>query len=222
MAATQRVAMRWWLLLRYYAQPNGYVQPDGIVFSPRDPADTIGIFPEPVLWNDYYSPYYGNGYGYGYGYGPTTQIVVINNTKQFIHRGHAAQKGQKPAPDEWPSPTGPQNTASPSRAADANQQVCHHGPADAKPLRRGSTDPRQISHGPKRNELRANDDGPRANRIAPLRARAAVPRRASPPSPPAPVTRVRSLASHSLRGQPISLATKQNRRAHCWTRRLAR
>jgi hypothetical protein len=79
-----------------YAQPNGYVQPDGIVFSPRDPADTIGIFPEPVLWNDYYSPYYGNGYGYGYGYGPTTQIVVINNTKQFIHRGHAAQRGRNP------------------------------------------------------------------------------------------------------------------------------
>jgi hypothetical protein len=78
-----------------YAQPNGYVQPDGIVFSPRDPADTIGIFPEPVLWNDYYSPYYGNGYGYGYGYGPTTQIVVINNTKS-IHRGHAAQRGRNP------------------------------------------------------------------------------------------------------------------------------
>ena len=59
---------------------GGYVAPDAVVFSPPDPADSIGIFPEPVLWNDCYYPFYGGGYGYS----QPSQVVVVSNTRSSL------------------------------------------------------------------------------------------------------------------------------------------
>jgi hypothetical protein len=69
----------------------GYDQPgvEGYVFNP-DPANSIGIFPEPVLDPYYYYPSYGQPYGYS----QPLQVVILNNNRTFVprnripHRGH--------------------------------------------------------------------------------------------------------------------------------------
>lgn len=60
-----------------------YVQPDGILFQPGGAPDSIGIYPEPVLWNDCYFPSY-----YDFGYGP---VIVVSNSRSFA-RGHQAMR----------------------------------------------------------------------------------------------------------------------------------
>ncbi len=67
------------------------VAPDGIVFSPRDPADSVGTFPEPVLGDDFYYPGYNSGYGY---YSPA-QIVVLSPARQSGRRGHYSGRGHR-------------------------------------------------------------------------------------------------------------------------------
>src|SRR5262245_28345528 len=65
-------------------QPSyGYDQPnvEGYVFNPG-PADSIGIFPEPVLDPYYYYPSYGQPYGYS----QPLQIVILNNNRVFAPR----------------------------------------------------------------------------------------------------------------------------------------
>ena len=61
----------------------GYDQPgvEGYVFNP-DPANSIGIFPEPVLDPYYYYPSYGQPYGYP----QPLQIVILNNNRTFAPR----------------------------------------------------------------------------------------------------------------------------------------
>jgi hypothetical protein len=65
-------------------QPSyGYDQPnvEGYVFNPN-PADSIGIFPEPVLDPYYYYPSYSQPYGYA----APLQIVILNNNRSFAPR----------------------------------------------------------------------------------------------------------------------------------------
>jgi hypothetical protein len=65
----------------------GYDQPgvEGYIVN-QDPADSIGIFPEPVLDSPYcyYSPY---------GYSQPVQIVVLNNNRVFVPRNRIARRG---------------------------------------------------------------------------------------------------------------------------------
>ena len=67
----------------------GYDQPnvEGYVFNP-DPADSIGIFPEPVLDPYYYYPSYGQPYGYS----QPLQIVILNNNRTFAPRHRMAPR----------------------------------------------------------------------------------------------------------------------------------
>jgi len=62
----------------------GYDQPsvEGYVFNPG-PADSIGIYPEPVLDSPYY---YYPSYGQPYGYAAPLQIVILNNNRAFAPR----------------------------------------------------------------------------------------------------------------------------------------
>jgi hypothetical protein len=68
----------------------GYDQPsvEGYIAN-QDPADSIGIFPEPVLDSpyDYYSPY-----GQPYGYSQPLQIVILNNNRAFAPRNRMAPR----------------------------------------------------------------------------------------------------------------------------------
>ncbi len=72
-----------------------YVAPQGILFQPGGAPDTVGIFPEPVLWNDYYYP---SSYGAGYGYYQPSQVVVISNSRssnrgrQTTRRSHGPRR----------------------------------------------------------------------------------------------------------------------------------
>ena len=65
----------------------GYDQPgvEGYIVN-QDPADSIGIFPEPVLDSPYcyYSPY---------GYSQPLQIVILNNSRAFAPRNRMANRG---------------------------------------------------------------------------------------------------------------------------------
>jgi len=69
----------------------GYDQPgvEGYIVN-QDPADSIGIFPEPVLDSPYcyYSPY-----GQPYGYSQPVQIVILNNNRTFVPRNRMARRG---------------------------------------------------------------------------------------------------------------------------------
>jgi hypothetical protein len=67
----------------------GYDQPgvEGYVFNP-DPANSIGIFPEPVLDPYYYYPSYGQPYGYSQPF----QIVILNNNRVFAPRNRMAPR----------------------------------------------------------------------------------------------------------------------------------
>ena len=67
----------------------GYDQPsvEGYVVNP-DPADSIGIFPEPVL--DPY--YYYSPYGQPYGYSQPLQIVILNNNRGFVPRNRMVHR----------------------------------------------------------------------------------------------------------------------------------
>ncbi len=69
----------------------GYDQPgvEGYIVN-QDPADSIGIFPEPVLDSPYcyYSPY-----GQPYGYSQPVQIVILNNHSAFAPRNRMAHRG---------------------------------------------------------------------------------------------------------------------------------
>ena len=69
----------------------GYDQPgvEGYIVN-QDPADSIGIYPEPVLDSPYcyYSPY-----GQPYGYSQPVQIVILNNNRTFAPRNRMARRG---------------------------------------------------------------------------------------------------------------------------------
>ena len=69
----------------------GYDQPgvEGYIVN-QDPADSIGIYPEPVLDSPYcyYSPY-----GQPYGYSQPVQIVILNNNRTFVPRNRMARRG---------------------------------------------------------------------------------------------------------------------------------
>ncbi|MEO8044240.1 MAG: hypothetical protein ABI674_04985 [Spartobacteria bacterium] len=65
---------------------SGYVQPGAVLFQPGGPADTIGIFPEPVLWDDCYYPS-----SYGTEYNPQSQVIVVSNSRSFA-RGHEVMR----------------------------------------------------------------------------------------------------------------------------------
>ena len=69
-------------------QPSyGYDQPgvEGYVFNP-DPANSIGLYPEPVLDPYYYYPSYFQPYGYS----SPVQIVILNNNRVFAPRNRMA------------------------------------------------------------------------------------------------------------------------------------
>jgi len=62
----------------------GYDQPgvEGYIVN-QDPADSIGLYPEPVLDSPYdYYPSYGQPYGYA----QPLQIVILNNNRTFARR----------------------------------------------------------------------------------------------------------------------------------------
>ena len=65
----------------------GYDQPgvEGYIVN-QDPADSIGLYPEPVLDSPYYdySPY---------GYSQPLQIVILNNNRAFARRNQMAPRG---------------------------------------------------------------------------------------------------------------------------------
>jgi hypothetical protein len=67
----------------------GYDQPgvEGYYFNP-DPADSIGIYPEPVLDSPYcyYSPY---------GYSQPVQVVILNNNRTFAPRHRMDHRGPR-------------------------------------------------------------------------------------------------------------------------------
>ena len=69
----------------------GYDQPgvEGYIVN-QNPADSIGIFPEPVLDSPYcyYSPY-----GQPYGYSQPVQIVILNNNRAFVPRNRMTHRG---------------------------------------------------------------------------------------------------------------------------------
>ncbi len=70
---------------------GGYVEPGAILFQPGGPADSIGTFPEPVLWNDcYYPSYYDTGY-----YQPS-QIIVVSNSRSFARGRQAMRRSNNP------------------------------------------------------------------------------------------------------------------------------
>jgi hypothetical protein len=78
-------------------QPSyGYDQPnvEGYVFNPN-PANSIGIFPEPVL-DPYY--YYYPSYGQPYGYSQPLQIVILNNNRVFAPRNRMAPRNPAGGP----------------------------------------------------------------------------------------------------------------------------
>ena len=85
----------------------GYDQPgvEGYVAN-QDPADSIGVYPEPVLDSPYcyYSPY-----GQSYGYSQPVQIVILNNNRTFVRRNRMAHRdpaeGMRNAPRRNPSVT---------------------------------------------------------------------------------------------------------------------
>ncbi len=56
----------------------------------QDPADSVGIFPEPVLDspNCYYSPY-----GQPYGYSQPVRIVILNTNRGFAPRNRMPHRG---------------------------------------------------------------------------------------------------------------------------------
>jgi hypothetical protein len=68
----------------------GYDQPgvEGYIVN-QNPADSIGIFPEPVLDPYYYYPTYGQPYGYS----QPLQIVILNNNRAFVPRNRMARRG---------------------------------------------------------------------------------------------------------------------------------
>ena len=70
----------------------GYDQPgvEGYIVN-QDPADSIGIFPEPVLDPYYYYPSYGQPYGYS----QPLQIVILNNNRVFAPRNRMAPRSPR-------------------------------------------------------------------------------------------------------------------------------
>lgn len=68
----------------------GYNQPsvEGYIVN-QDPADSIGIFPEPVLD----SPYcYYSSYAQPYAYSPPVQVVILNNNRGFVPRNRMVHR----------------------------------------------------------------------------------------------------------------------------------
>ena len=82
----------------------GYDQPgvEGYVFNP-DPANSIGIFPEPVLDPYYYYPSYGQPYGYS----QPLQIVILNNNRTFAPRNRMARRNLRGRDDTAPRRNSP-------------------------------------------------------------------------------------------------------------------
>ena len=74
----------------------GYDQPgvEGYIFNP-DPADSIGLYPEPVLDSPYY---YYPSYGQPYGYSQPLQIVILNNNRVFAPRNRMAPRSPAGGP----------------------------------------------------------------------------------------------------------------------------
>ena len=103
----------------------GYDQPgvEGYIVN-QDPADSIGIFPEPVLESPYcyYSPY---------GYSQPLQIVILNNNRAFAPRNRMAHRsfagGTMSAPRRSPLITPP---------AQGNRAATRPGPVARRPSMR--------------------------------------------------------------------------------------
>jgi hypothetical protein len=73
----------------------GYDQPgvEGYIVN-QDPADSIGLYPEPVLDPYYYYPSYGQPYGYSQPF----QIVILNNNRVFAPRNRMAPRSPAGGP----------------------------------------------------------------------------------------------------------------------------
>ncbi len=153
---------------------GGYIEPSATIFSPPDPADSIGILPEPVLWNDYYSPaYYQRGFS---SYQPS-QFIVVSNTRHVVRHGHSAHRGQTV-----------RRTHSPRRMTAANRpQRRHPQPRVAPRMRIRHEFPRTsaLSYGQVMRQRAANFS--HAGRIAPKSA--------------VPAQRSRTVQKHRARSQ---------------------
>ena len=123
---------------------EGYVVND-------DPADSIGIFPEPVLEDPYgyYSPY-----GQNYGYAQPTQIVILNNNRSVASRERRARR-----PRMERVANGPQRTSRPTPRRQANRGGSR--PNQVTRGRRSSARPR-----PPVNGGRTKADPHRGNAVA--------------------------------------------------------
>jgi len=103
----------------------GYDQPgvEGYIVN-QDPADSIGIFPEPVLDPYYYYPSYSQPYGYS----QPLQIVILNNNRVFAPRNRVSRcnfpGGTTSVPRRNPPPAPP---------AQGNRGVTRPGPVAMGP-----------------------------------------------------------------------------------------
>jgi len=129
-------------------QPNyDYGQPgvEGYVFNPN-PADSIGIYPEPVLDPYYYYPSYGQPYGYA----QPLQIVVLNNNRVFAPRnrmGHRDPAGGPMRPPRRNPPAMPPIQGAPG--------VTRPGPVARGPSVRPRINPGNINSAPPRRSAPA-------------------------------------------------------------------
>ncbi len=125
----------------------GYDQPgvEGYIVN-QDPADSIGIFPEPVLDSPYcyYSPY-----GQFYGYSQPSQIIVLNNNRSFSQRNRRPRRdrpdGTMRAPRRNPGATPPR--------VQGGRGAPHSGPVATRPSVRPRThvNPGNGSSAPRRS-----------------------------------------------------------------------
>jgi len=127
----------------------GYDQPgvEGYIFNPN-PADSIGIYPEPVLDPYYYYPSYGQPYGYSQPF----QVVILNNNRVFAPRnrmGHRDPAGRNMSPPRRNPPAAPPVQGDPG--------VTRPGPVAAGPgvRQRPRVNPGNINSAPPRRSAPA-------------------------------------------------------------------
>jgi hypothetical protein len=106
----------------------GYDQPsvEGYIVN-QDPADSIGIYPEPVLDSPYcnYSPY---------GYSQPLQIVILNNNRTFAPRHRMARRGFAGG-----MPSGPRRNPRATPPMQGGRTVTRPGPMATRPSVRPSS-----------------------------------------------------------------------------------
>ena len=123
----------------------GYDQPgvEGYIVN-QDPADSIGIFPEPVLDSPYcyYSPY-----GQSYGYSQPVQVVILNN-RVFSQRNRVFRR----------NPTGGMRNPPRRNLPGAPRMQGDRGPMRPGPMATGHSvpprsrvNPGSVSSAPRRN-----------------------------------------------------------------------